>query len=178
MNKQIGKYKIINQSYGSSDSILYNAMDTETSETVALKKINPSLYNDENKIARLQNEVRLAEEHSNLMLDATPICFTFWNENLELIDCNDAVLRLFCIYDKNIFIENFFAFVPEYQENGMLSKDMFKQGLQKAINEGRYVFEWMHQDLMGVEIPTEVTLVKINYGGSHRIAGFIRDLRE
>lgn len=119
-----------------------------------------------------------ADERNKVMINATPICFTFWDEQDKLVDCNDAVFDFFEIEDKNTFIENFFLFSPEYQKDGMPSKEAFQIVLQTVKEKERYVFEWMHQNLLGAEIPAEVTLVKVDYNGSYRLAGFMRDLRE
>ncbi len=119
-----------------------------------------------------------ADERNKVMINATSICFTFWDEDFNLVDCNDTVLSKFGILDKNIFIKNFFAFSPEYQANGKRSKEMFSLVMKEAMDKGHYVGEWMHQDLVGAEMPSELSLVRVNYKGTYRIAGFARDLRE
>ncbi|WP_310602535.1 response regulator [Anaerosporobacter sp.] len=125
-----------------------------------------------------KEEAREADERNRLMIDSSPICFTFWDEQTRLIDCNEAVLDLFKLEEKDTFIHNFFAFAPEYQKDGETSRQVWAQCINAAVKHGKYVTEFMHRNLMGAEIPTEVTLVKINYGNSYRIAGFTRDLRE
>jgi len=119
-----------------------------------------------------------ADERYEAMINATSICFTFWDEQGRLIDCNDTVIDLFEIDNKNIFIENFFMFSVKYQKDGIPVKDAFQLVMQDVKNNGRCMFEWNHQNLFGEEIPMEVTLVKVSYKGSYRIAGFARDLRE
>ncbi len=121
---------------------------------------------------------READERNKIMIDTTLICFTFWDDKLNLIDCNDAVLSLFEIGDKNIYLENFFAFSPEYQKNGKTTKDMLKLVMEAVLSEGRCQFEWTHQNLKNVEIPVEITLVRVNYKGALSVIGYVRDLRE
>ena len=41
-----------------------------------------------------------------------------WNENLELVYCNDASLKLFHLADKEEFISRFYHFSPEFQPDG------------------------------------------------------------
>ncbi len=125
-----------------------------------------------------KEEAREAHERNQIMIDTTPICFTFWDKEFNLIDCNDAALPMFGISDKSVFIENFLAFSPEYQTDGSKSKEAFQQAMQIALNEGHYTAEWTHQNLLGQVIPAEMTLVRVNYLGSYRIAGYTRDLRE
>ena len=119
-----------------------------------------------------------ADERYEAMINATYICFTFWDEQSNLIDCNDTVIDLFEVDDKNVFIENFFIFSAKYQKDGIPAKDAFALVMRDVREKGRCVFEWRHQSLSGAEIPCEVTLVRVDYKGSYRIAGFARDLRE
>ncbi len=125
-----------------------------------------------------QHEMRRADERNALMLNATPICFTLWNNELKIVDTNDAALKLFGIDDKQYLINNFLQFSPMYQEDGTLSTKKLKGAFKKALKYGKDVFEWTHQDINGELIPAEVTLVKIDYKNTFRIAGIARDLRE
>ncbi len=127
---------------------------------------------------KAKQELLEANERNTIMIDATSICFTFWDENFNLVDCNDAVCEMFDIADKDIFINNFFAFSPEYQNNNRSSKELFYDMMQYVLENGKFTCEWLHQSLLGDEIPAEITLARVNYNGRYRIAAFTRDLRE
>ena len=119
-----------------------------------------------------------ADKRTQLILDATPLGTKLWDRNLNIIECNQEALHLFCLDKKEDFFNRFFELSPEYQPDGRLSKDKAAEFITKAFIEGRCFFEWMHQKLNGEPIPTEITLVRIKHKEDYVVAGYIRDLRE
>ena len=114
----------------------------------------------------------------DIMVNQNPICTTLWDETFQIIDCNDATLQLFELPDKEAVMREFNRLTPERQPTGELSDAMRRGKMQKAINEGRCVFELEHITAGGEPLPTEVTLVRVEYRGSYRVVGYTRDLRE
>lgn len=125
-----------------------------------------------------EDKMREADERTKLMLDATPLCCGIWNETFQNVDCNEEVVRLFGLKDKQEYSDRFSDLSPEYQPNGRLSSEMAFEKLGAAMREGKMVFEWMHQRLDGTPIPAEITLVRVKLGEGHVIAGYTRDMRE
>lgn len=121
---------------------------------------------------------RAAEERTQIMLDATPLCVSFWDENINLIDCNLEAIKLFGLRYKQEFVERFMEFSPEIQPNGMNSQQLMKERLRTAFETGRMVFEWLHKTAAGEMLPSEVTLVRVERKGVFMVVGYIRDLRE
>jgi diguanylate cyclase (GGDEF)-like protein/PAS domain S-box-containing protein len=120
-----------------------------------------------------------AEERTKLMLDSTPLCCQLWDSNLQTIDCNEAAVRLYGYKNKQEYIERFFMeCLPEYQPNGERSLEKAMMLVNKAFDEGRCVFEWMHQLPDGTPIPAEVTLVRVRHKEGFVVVGYTRDLRE
>ena len=119
-----------------------------------------------------------AEERVKIMLDATPLSCNFWDENLNIIDCNAESPKLFDLPDKQAYLDNFFRLSPERQPNGGLSKVESLKNVKRAFEKGRVVFEWMHRKLNGELVPSEVTLVRVKRGDGYILAGYTRDLRE
>ena len=127
---------------------------------------------------KMMAETTEANERAKLMLNATPFCCTLWDEYYHCIDCNDEVLKLFDLKDKLEYLEGFFNFSPTYQPGGQLSSEKAHENLKKTYAEGRNVFGWMHQLRDGTPVPTEITLVRIEYENKYVVAGYTRDLRE
>jgi len=123
-------------------------------------------------------EIREANDRLQLMLDATPLCCNLWNHNLQNMLCNEAAVRLFNLGSKQEYLDSYNKLSPEYQPDGALSSEKAAVYLKKAFNEGRCVYEWMHQMPDGTRIPSEVTLVRVSYGNEFIVAGYTRDLRE
>ena len=141
---------------------------------IALKVNIPS-----NCIIRDMEKMREAEERTQIMIDSTPMCITIWDRNYEILDCNQEVVRLFGVSDKQEFIEEWNTdFTPEYQPCGRLSAEMAKELIDGAFAEGYRNFEWMHKTKNGEPLPCEVFLIRAEYQGDYTIASYVRDLRE
>ncbi|MDR0390389.1 MAG: response regulator [Planctomycetaceae bacterium] len=121
---------------------------------------------------------RAAEERTQIMLDATPLCVAFWDENMNLTDCNLEAVNLFGLRYKQEFIERFSEFSPTLQPNGINSTQLMKEKLRTAFETGRVVFEWTHKNAAGEALPAEVTLVRVERKDVFIVVGYIRDLRE
>jgi len=127
---------------------------------------------------KAQAEFKEITERNKIMIDATPICFVFFDDEFKVVDCNPVALSLFRISTKEVFIKKFFTLSPKSQSDGKPSFDTYKTNMQKAFNEGCLVFEWDHITVAGEALPVEVTFIRVEYRGSYRIAGYFRDLRE
>jgi PAS domain S-box-containing protein len=119
-----------------------------------------------------------AEERTQIMLDATPLCANFWNQDFRNIDCNEEAVKLFGLSSKNEYLEKFFELSPEYQPDGKLSREKAIEFVKKGFEEGYCRFEWMHRKLNGELIPCEITLVRVKYRNGFMLCGYTRDLRE
>ena len=122
--------------------------------------------------------IRKANEHSQIMLDATPMACTLVDRNGKLIACNQATIEIFGINDKQEYCERFWEFTPEYQPNGQLSIKMRQEKHKSAFQTGYQCYEWMCRKLDGTLLPCEVTLVRIQHEDDYILATYVRDLRE
>ena len=121
---------------------------------------------------------REAEERVQVMLDFAPFGASFWDENLNIIDCNNEILKLFDLTCKQDFKNRFLELSPEYQPDGSKSKERAFEDLKEALSKDFSSFEWMHQKLNGEPIPCEVVFVRVKYRGNPGLVAYIRDLRE
>ena len=122
-------------------------------------------------------KVREAEELTKLMLDSSPLFCQIWNRRIEMIDCNEAGVKLFGLKDKQELIDKFLSLSPEFQPNAQRSADLVQIYVQKAFDDGAFAFDWMHQLLDGTLIPSAINLVRVPYGDDFLVVGHIRDLR-
>ncbi len=125
-----------------------------------------------------QQEASAALERAQIMLDTMPLAANFWNKEFKNIASNMAAAKLFGLKDAEEYLEKFYELSPEYQANGELSITYAYDLISKAFNEGYCKFEWLHQNLQGEPIPTEVTLIRRNYQGEDIVLGYTQDLRE
>ncbi|SBV91107.1 putative Histidine kinase [uncultured delta proteobacterium] len=122
--------------------------------------------------------MREADERTQVMLDATPLCCNLWDKNFNNIDCNQEAVKLFGLRDKQEYLDRFFELSPELQPDGVPSSEKALANITIAFNEGYCRFEWMHQKLDGEPIPAEIILVRVKHRGEFIVAGYTRDLRE
>ncbi len=121
-----------------------------------------------------------ANDKINAILDAMPLCLTIWNHKMEVVMCNQRIVELFEIQNKETYITRFFEFSPSIQPNG---KDTYKTAFEfmnMAREKETVKFNWLHCKLDGEEIPTEVILQKvqnINESGNEIYLGVTQDLR-
>lgn len=123
-------------------------------------------------------DIRQAEERMRIMLDATPLAVTFWDESLRLIDCNAAAPALYGFPDKRSYLDAFPTLSPPAQPDGADSGEGARMHLRRAFEVGRHRFHWMHRRPDGEALPAEITLVRMPYGHGRVVVGFLRDLRE
>jgi len=128
---------------------------------------------------KLRREVIEANERIKVLLDSTPLCCQLWDKHLNVIDCNEAAVRLYGFKDKQEYVERFLHDCsPVYQPDGQRSDKKAVMLVSKVFDEGYWSGEWMHQMPDGTPLPAEVTLVRVDYKGDYLVAGYTRDLRE
>ena len=113
-----------------------------------------------------------------LMLDSAPFAAHFWDEDLNIIDCNQAAVNMFNMSGKKEYIERYFELTPEFQPDGKRSIDKLRSLINEACKTGYQKTEWMRRSASGEPIPVEITLVRVEHQDKNLIAGYCRDLRE
>ena len=119
-------------------------------------------------------------EYTNiqLMLDSSPFAAHFWDEELRIIDCNQAAVKMLDLSSKQEYIDKYFELTPEFQPDGARSIDKLRYLINETYKTGYQKLEWMRQSLNGDPIPVEITLVRVKYQDRNLIAVYSRDLRE
>ena len=123
-------------------------------------------------------KMREAEERTQIMIDAAPLCAIFWDENLNLIDCNQEAVKMFDLSNKQEFFDKFSVLSPEYQPDGILSTEKGTKLVKKALEDGYSRFEWMHQKPDGTPIPADIICIRVQHKEAYTVTEYIRDLRE
>ncbi|MDR0322292.1 MAG: transporter substrate-binding domain-containing protein [Treponema sp.] len=124
-------------------------------------------------------KMREADERAQIMFDTAPFASCMFDKDFRMIDCNQEVIKMFEIPEREFFLNNFFtSLFPKYQPDGELSAEVAERNVKTALERGYYHFECMHNKLSGAPLPLEVTLVGVKFRGSNVIAGYFRDLTE
>ena len=117
-------------------------------------------------------------EQMQFLFDAVPLVLTFWDKDFNIVECNQKAVHQFGLSNKEEFKEKFFELSPEFQPDGMPSKEKAIESLQRGFSLGHAKFEWMHQSPNGIEIPSEVFCFRSKYKGEDIILACARDIRE
>ena len=125
--------------------------------------------------AEMEHEIIDANEFNRATLDAAPIGITVVDENLRVINCNDAIARLFGI-SKEQYINNFYDFSPENQNDGLKSREKAEMFMKLALKGENQVFEWVYRSHSGELKPFEITLTRVKHRGKYVILAFQYDL--
>jgi PAS domain S-box-containing protein len=127
---------------------------------------------DESELLRAE-----ADERVQAMLDATPLACSIRDKDGKVIDCNEEAVRFFGAKNKLELLANFEKIDPEFQNDGEASAIKRKRYDSAVLQTGRIRFPWLHLNLQGEELPSEVTLRKVSLKNAAFVA-YSRDLRE
>jgi len=119
-----------------------------------------------------------AQQRLQAMLDSSPLICSIFDENLNVLDVNQEVVKIFELSDKRQYIDRFLDLSPEYQPDGVLTCEKVIIELKKALETGESYLEWMHQTLDGRSIPCEVSLKHVVLEGRNVVIAHGRDLRK
>ncbi|MDR2558088.1 MAG: response regulator, partial [Oscillospiraceae bacterium] len=148
------------------------------SNQILHKRVQAAAKDYANNVEAMEREIVKAEERIRIMLNATPLCCELWDADFNIIDCNEETVKFFGLSSKQEYIDNVFKFTPEFQSDGERSDEKVVKCLNKALDEGRYVFDWVHLAPDGTMVPVESTLVRVDYKDNYMVAAYSRDLRE
>ena len=94
-----------------------------------------------------------------------------------VIDCNQAAVKLLGLRDIHDLIGTHPAtFSPTFQPDGRLSIEAGAEMSAIALRDGFHRFEWLHQQLDGTTVPTEITLTPVRLNGREVILAVWHDL--
>ncbi|MCL2719322.1 MAG: diguanylate cyclase [Lachnospiraceae bacterium] len=129
-------------------------------------------------LTKNMEEGRVVAQRMQSMLDSSPLLCTIFDENSNVIEANQEAVRLFEIPDKQLYIDNYFAFSPELQPDGISSRDKALAMLKVACEEGHSRFEWTYMNSKGELIPCEEIIMDVKSPGGDTLIAYTRDLRE
>ena len=150
----------------------------EMAEAIALgiNHNNNCVYYVKNSLAE---NTQVMEQRLKAMLDASPVLCAIFDDNLEITEVNQEAANILKLNDKNEYISKFFELSPEFQPDGMLSREKVLLYVKKALQTGNaFLPEWMHVTLSGELVPVEVHLKRVKLGGKFVVIVYARDLRE
>jgi len=119
-----------------------------------------------------------AEDRTAMMLNATPLAITMWDNNFNLIDINLEAARVLGIYTKNELQKKFTQTMPEYQADGRKSSEKLVAFINAVFKNGSGSLNWIHNTINGETIPFETTAIRLRQNDNFVVAMYSRDMRE
>jgi diguanylate cyclase (GGDEF)-like protein/PAS domain S-box-containing protein len=123
-------------------------------------------------------EIAKANERQRVMIDHLPMGCVYLSKNIDAIDCNREVLKIFGIPRKQDFLDHFQDLFPELQPDGRPSLPLAREYVDYAIANGRVTTDWLHRNPKGEPIPMEITLVSVVGMTDVSLVAYMQDLRE
>jgi len=142
------------------------------------KTIKVGYLSDLRDFHKYRETERIAQQRLQAMLDSSPLACSIFDENFDVLEVNQEMLKLFDLADKREYLGRYFDFSPKYQPDGQLSREKMMEKARLSIRTGRAHFEWMYRTPDGKSIPCEMTVVRMAIDGKDLLIGYARDLRE
>ncbi|MDR2965062.1 MAG: response regulator [Treponema sp.] len=128
--------------------------------------------------AEMEKAIIKTQELMRDITEASPISYVLFDENMQVIDCNETMMNILGCTDKKYFLEHYWEkFVPKTQPDKEKSFDKAIAKRDEAFSGDQSRFEWIHYSLDGEAIPMENTLTRVTQNDKKMIVSFKYDLR-
>ena len=166
----------------SSSAILERAKITEPSgfllkpfEERELKgTIEIGLYKHQVKEA-----LRESEERFRILVEHAPEAIVVFDADLNrFVDANENAARLFKLEREALLEVGPVEISPPVQPDGRLSSEVAREHIQRALDGGTPVVEWLYQNAAGDHVLCENRLVRLPAAGRKLVRASITDITE
>jgi len=128
---------------------------------------------------RLQDEqaLRESEERYRALVENAPEAIVVLDvDQQRFIDANENAARLFKLTREKLLEVGPRAISPELQSDGSPSFGLARGYVDRALDGGRPVFEWLHRDAEGNDVPCEVRFIRLPSSQRRLIRASIIDI--
>ncbi|HAS44041.1 MAG TPA: hypothetical protein DCS93_26420 [Microscillaceae bacterium] len=149
-----------NQTITKQKSELEKALDDERRKRESVEKREETLRKNLEDLKQMQLEMDMKMVIFDRHRDAIWIL-----EDSLIVDCNNAALRMFEAKDKVEVIERTLtSYSPKEQPDGQNSAELLLNHIQKALDTGANLFEWVYETPQGQVIEAEVQMNAFDVG--------------
>jgi len=125
------------------------------------------------------NNVSMMRQKLSAMLDASPMSCAIFDENINVLEVNQAIVDILKLSNKQEYIDRFFELSPEFQPDGMSTQEKAIEAFANTVKfgEGR-IKEWVQIASDGEAIPFEIYLKSVEVDKKNVVIVYAQDLRE
>jgi PAS domain S-box-containing protein len=125
-----------------------------------------------------EEQLRESEEKHRALFEAT-VQGVMLHDEEQFLEVNPSVLRILGFKSAGEIVGKHPAvFAPPSQPGGESSDVVARRHIQQCLRTGSARFDWMCRNAEGADVPIEVILTRINWGGRQIIQAVINDIRE
>jgi PAS domain S-box-containing protein len=173
-----GMYQVFEWEHRSSSGRSIPCEVTVTSVMIDGRYTGIACVYDLSNLKNAEKAIAEAEAFANVIAEASPLAFILFDEEWNVLDCNSTALHLFGCQDKQTLMDNYWVkLIPEYQNDGRKSEDKADQMREKALKDGRIIYENQQKTMSGETIPVESTLTTLVIENKKYLISFKYDLR-
>ena len=126
-----------------------------------------------------EQAIRESEARYRLLVDHAPDAIVVLDADAgQFIDLNENAEALFGLDAAQLLLLGPGELSPVTQPSGELSSEAIKRHVQRALDDGPQLFEWMHRDAYAKEFVCEVRLVRLPSATRRLVRGSISDISE
>ncbi|MBN1547733.1 MAG: PAS domain S-box protein [Syntrophaceae bacterium] len=127
---------------------------------------------------RAEEYLRESERKFRTLFDSSYDAVLMLDEQ-GIFDCNQKTIEMLGLSSKEELLgRNPGEFSPKFQADGSRSIMVATERIEKALQEGKCQFEWVHRRSDGLKIVSEILLNRLEIGGKKVIQALIRDIGE
>ncbi len=129
--------------------------------------------------SRAEAALKNSEARYRVLVEAAPEAVVVYDaESNRFIDCNENAAEFFRMTREQLLSVGPAEVSPPLQADGRASFGIARGFIDEAMAGGTPVFEWLHRDAQGNDIPCEVRLVRLPSAQGHQLRASILDISE
>ena len=145
--------------------------------TAELLKINVELRREVEERRQAEEEVREKDNKYRTLFE-TANDGIFLQDTTGFVDCNQKGASMYGLRREDVIAHSPAEFSPERQSDGRLSSELAAEKILAAFNGEPQAFEWQSLRADGVPLDVDITLNRVEVGGSVLLQAIVRDITE
>ncbi|MCP3902524.1 MAG: PAS domain S-box protein [Planctomycetes bacterium] len=144
-----------------------------------LTRLNGRLHREIVERVASEFALRESEQRNRTLVEHAPEAIVVLDaETGRIVDFNQHALDLFESRPEELVLLGPADMSPPRQPDGQSSERLFREWIERTLAGETPVFEWIHRDARGRDIPCEVRLVRLSSSQRQLIRGSMTDISD